>query len=229
MNLPYITKARLTDHVVEILYDIISLGEIKPGERLPSEAELSVQLGVARPTVREALSRLLGLGLIVRNEYSMVVAENAAASLHARLVPLLLQEWQTRELYETRILIECDLAILASRKATPEDLVELRAINEQLADESVQRSYWELDMEFHCRIAAIAGNEIMMSISRTVNDLFRRLRQDVEELQTIQANTYRDHEALIQAIQQRDENMIRAQITRALSGSEKALFELQHT
>lgn len=229
MNLPKITKARLTDQVVEILYDKISRGEIKPGEKLPSEAELSVQLGVARPTVREALSRLLGLGLIVRNDYSMAVAENAAASLHARLVPLLLQEWQTQELYEARIFIECDLAILASRKATPEDLVELHMINEQLVDKNIQRGYWELDMEFHYKVAAIAGNEIMMSISRTINDLFRRLRQDVEKLHSDYTETYQKHEELICAIHERDEDKIRAIVTRTLADAEKALVELRHT
>lgn len=225
MQLPKVEKSRLVDQVVEIMYDKISRGDIKPGEKLPSETDLSEQLGVGRPTIREALSRLLGLGLIVRGGYTMSVAEDANASVHAKLVPMLLEQWETRELYEARTLIESDLAILASKKATPEDIAELRAINELLLKNEKEESYWSLDMQFHEKIAAIAANEVMISISNIINDLFKRFEAEVEELETVKVVTYRDHETWIDAIENGDEDAVRSIVKRALTGSENALYE----
>lgn len=225
MQLPKVEKSRLVDQVVEIMYDKISRGDIKPGEKLPSETDLSEQLGVGRPTIREAMSRLLGLGLIVRGGYTMSVAEDANASIHAKLVPMLLEQWETRELYEARTLIESDLAILASKKATPEDIAELRAINELLLKNEKEESYWSLDMQFHEKIAAIAANEVMISISNIINDLFKRFEAEVEELETVKVVTYRDHEMWIDAIENGDEDAVRSIVKRALAGSENALYE----
>lgn len=225
MQLPKIEKSRLVDQVVEIVYDKISSGEIKPGEKLPSETDLSEQMGVGRPTIREAMSRLLGLGLIVRSGYNMSVAEDANASIHAKLVPMLLEQWETRELYEARILIESDLAILASKKATPEDILELRTINERLLKNEQEESYWSLDMQFHEKIAAIAANDVMISISNIINDLFKRFKSEVEELETVKVVTYRDHEMWIDAIENGDEDAVRSIVKRALAGSENALYE----
>ena len=215
MQLPKVEKSRLVDQVVDIT----------PGEKRPSETDLSEQLGVGRPTIREALSRLLGLGLIVRGGYTMSVAEDANASVHAKLVPMLLEQWETRELYEARTLIESDLAILASKKATPEDIAELRAINELLLKNEKEESYWSLDMQFHEKIAAIAANEVMISISNIINDLFKRFEAEVEELETVKVVTYRDHETWIDAIENGDEDAVRSIVKRALTGSENALYE----
>ena len=226
MKFQKLTKSRLTDQVVEILYNKISHGELKPGDKLPSETELSEQLGVARPTIREALSRLLGLGLIERGDYTMSVAEDSKASVRARLVPLLLEQWETRELYEARMLIEGDLAVLASRKATPDDIMELREINKQLDNGNTEKDYWTCDMEFHARIAEISGSEVMVSISNIINDLYLRFEKEIGELHAIQEITYRDHEELICAIDRGDEVAIRAIVTRSLSGSENAIYEL---
>jgi GntR family transcriptional repressor for pyruvate dehydrogenase complex len=227
MKLPKVTKSRLTDQVVEILYRKITLGELKPGDKLPGEVELSEQLGVARPTIREALSRLLGLGLIERGGSTMTVAENGNASIRAKLMPMMLEQWETRELYEARILIECDLVTLAILKATPDEIAELREINKQLADGNLtEKSYWTSDMRFHAYIAAISGNAVMISISTIINDLYKRFESRVRELHAIQALTYRSHEDLIDAIERRDEQTAREIVHRSLAGSEDALYEL---
>jgi GntR family transcriptional repressor for pyruvate dehydrogenase complex len=227
MQLPKLQRSRLTDQVAEILYKKITDGELKPGERLPSEMELSEQLGVARPTVREALSRLIGLGLVARSDYNMIEAEAPDLTVRAGLVPLFLRQWEIRELYEARILIECDLASLAIIKATPENIKELREINAKLKDGNLsENSYWTNDMQFHAQIAAMSGNAVMIAISEIINDIFKRYQSKVEELHAIQAATYKHHEELIDAIERRDEQAAREIIIKTLSGSENALYEL---
>jgi len=227
MNFPKVEKTSLTDRVAEILYEKIVNGEISPGERLPSEMELAEQLGVARPTVREALNRLIGLGLIKRGGYTMVVSENGSMSTRAGLTPLLLDQWEARELYEARYMIEVDLVVLAIQKATDEDIRELRNINEQLKSDCVsQKSYWEIDMQFHTSIATISCNHVMQEISKIINDMYKRYEQQVEQLHEVKKMTYLDHEALIDAIEKRDESLAVSIVLRMLTKSELALRDL---
>jgi DNA-binding FadR family transcriptional regulator len=227
MKLPKVTKSRLTDQVAEILYKKITIGELSPGDKLPSELELSKQLGVARPTIREALSRLLGLGLIQRGDSAITVAENCNASVRSMLMPMLLDRWEIHEIYEARTLIESDLVALAILKATPEDIAELRRIDINLAEGNrTENSYWETDMKFHSFLASISGNEVMIAISTIINDLYKRFEYKIRELHAIQEITYQNHEELINAIERRDEQGAREIVYRSLSGSENALYEL---
>jgi DNA-binding FadR family transcriptional regulator len=227
MKLPKITKSRLTDQVADILYRQIELGELKPGDKLPPEVELSKQLGVARQTIREALSRLLGLGLIQRGESAITVAENCSASARSMLMPMLLDQWEIHEIYEARVLIESDLAALATRKATPDDIAQLRRIDLKLAEGNLSSSrYWEHDMKFHEFLASISGNEVMIAVSTIINDLYKRFKDKIRELHGIQKITYSNHEELINAIEARDEVRAREVVFRSLRGSENALYEL---
>ena len=98
MGFTKIRSSKLTDRVAEALYTEITKGTFKAGEKLPTEAEMSEQMGVARPTIREAVSRLIGLGLIERGDYGVFVADSAKPVVRSALVPILLAEWEIREL-----------------------------------------------------------------------------------------------------------------------------------
>lgn len=219
-----VQKSSLTDRVTNKIYEKIVSGEIAPGERLPSETELSEQLGVGRPAIREAINRLIGLGLVMRGDYTMIVAPNSAMSARARLTPLFLEKWEGRDLYQARILIEEDLVELVIENATATDLERLRSINAKMIEKHMsERSYYDVDMEFHACLAEISGNQIMVEISRIVNDMFQRYKPQVEQLYEVQHATYHDHELLIQAIENSDLAEARIIIQRSFTGSEKAL------
>ena len=227
---PKLSKTRLADQVSEVIYNKIANNEIRPGERLPSEAELSEQLGVGRPTVREALSKLMGLGLIYKGDYYITVAENVNSSVQSGLAPLLLVNWEIRELYEARIQIECNLISLAVRKATAENILKLHEINNKMQDVVLNgKKYWESDMEFHSYIATISANEVMKSISKVINKMFQRYENKIQELYDLQSETYDTHLKLIDAIEKGDEQTAKEITVQALSRSEKALQELMHT
>lgn len=222
-----VQKSSLTDQVSDILYQKIVNGEIAPGEQLPSETELSEQLGVARPTIREALNRLIGLGLVTRGGYTKVVSTNASMSARAGLTPLFLDKWEGSELYEARILIETDLIELVIQNATENDIERLRQINAEIIQgQMTEQDYYDVDMKFHSCLAEICGNKIMNEISRTVNDMFCRYKPQVAQLHEIQKITYHEHELLINAIENQDLVEARSIIQRTLSRSERAIKNL---
>lgn len=229
MQLEKVKKASLTDRVTEILYEKIIGGEIMPGERLPSETELAEMLGVGRPTIREAINRLIGLGLVMRGDYTMMVSPNASMSTRASLTPLFLENWEGRDLYQARILVEEDLVELVIENATLADLAKLREINDRLLDVHMSETgYYDADMDFHNCIAEISGNQIMVEISRIVNNMFQRYKPQVEKLYEVQRATHHDHELLIDAISNNDLSEARTIIRRSLGGSEKALKEMSY-
>lgn len=222
-----VQKSSLTDRVTEKIYDKIVGGEIAPGERLPSETELSEQLGVGRPTIREALNRLIGMGLVMRGDYTMIVAPNSSMSARAGLTPLFLEQWEGGELYQARILIEEDIVELVIENAKPEDIEALRTINAKMIKGHLSESnYYDIDMEFHTHLANLSGNQIMIEISRIISNMFQRYKPQVEQLYEVQRMTYHDHACLIDAIENQDSEEARTIIQRSFRSSEKAIKEL---
>ena len=228
MELRKITKSRLVDQISEMIYQKIADGELSPGERLPSEMELSEQLCVGRPTIREAMNRLIGIGLITRDSYYMYVSKSPSECVRSGLVPLLLDEWEIRELYEARLLIECDLLTLAINKATPEDIQHLRQINKKMESSQLAvESYWENDVEFHSYIAQLSGNNVMCSVSALLNSMFKRYENNIKELSDVQKMTCLRHEQLIDAISRKDIETAREITKQALESSEQGLYNLK--
>jgi GntR family transcriptional repressor for pyruvate dehydrogenase complex len=230
MNLPKITRTRLVDKVVEEIYKKISEGELKAGDKFPGEIELSMQMGVARTTIREAMNQLIGLGLISRGEYGMYVAKEASPSVQARLTPLLLESWEIRKLYEARMIIESEMAVLAAMRAGEKHIKALKDLNRRMMDEcSNETSYWENDVAFHDLVAKIADNEILYHVRSTICDLFNKYEKIIVELDVIKSSTYQWHADLIDAIERGDKNGAKKAIYSALEASEKALLEIRIT
>ena len=227
MTFEKLRRSSLTDRVTEKIYEKIVNGEIAPGERLPSETELSEQLGVGRPTVREAFNRLIGMGLVMRGDYTMIVAPDSSMSARAGLTPLFLEQWEGGELYQARIMIEEDIVELVMENARPEEIDTLRAINVKLLEGHLsESSYYDVDMEFHAQLAKLSGNQIMMEISRIISNMFQRYKPQIEQLHEVQRMTYQDHACLIDAIENHDLTEARLIIQRSFRGSETALRNL---
>lgn len=146
-SLPTVTA---TDRVVDAVRDLILRGDLAPGSRL-GEVELADRLGVSRTPVREALSRLVALGLV-----------DSSPNRGARVTT-----WSTAELemvFDLRTALEPRLSALAVPRATPDDIAELGRLAE--ATVAAGRPGPEQDLDalvganraFHDRIVGLAGH-----------------------------------------------------------------------
>jgi len=227
MKLPKLTKVRLVDKVVKIIYNRILLGELKSGEKLPGEFELSKQMGIARTTVREAFGQLMGLGLIDRCKNGMYISKEAVSFIQSRLSPLLLKNWEISKLYEARIVIECELAVLAAARATEKDIDTLKEINSlMISEDNNKLSYWKKDMAFHDFVAKMSDNDILDSIRKTLCDMFKKYERNVMELETVKESTYKWHSDLINAIEKQKVSKIRDIIRASLEASGEGILAL---
>src|SRR6266581_4723944 len=108
--------------------ELISSEDLKPGDRLPTEHELSEQLGVSRTVVREAVKVLVATGLVYTRRGSGLYVANKASSLHMTVLDSLTPADPTQVigLYEFRLMLEPTAARLAAERITPHELRELR-------------------------------------------------------------------------------------------------------
>jgi GntR family transcriptional repressor for pyruvate dehydrogenase complex len=135
-----------------------------PGEQLPSQREIADALKISRPSLREALAVLQAMGLIDihHGRGAFVTAEPALGSMFRSMTSLLLRDITFGELFEAREKIELEIAPLAARYATEEEIRDLEGRAEAMTgvDDPTQSN--ELDIEFHLAIARAAGNRLWL-------------------------------------------------------------------
>ncbi len=220
-----IERKKLGDQVIHQLQEKISLGELKAGEKIPTETELMTLFGVGRSTVREAVRVLAKAGLLeVRQGDGTYVLDrtNNLEPLEHRL-----RRASILEVYEVRRALELEIAKLAARRRSEEDLLAMReslAKRREARRVNDKRSYVDADLLFHLAIAAASKNSVLtdlyFSFSNTVRDALDKLISDQE----LHKNQISIHEQLLAAIERQDEQ---AAVYWAAQNLDKTMEDLQ--
>jgi DNA-binding FadR family transcriptional regulator len=162
--------------VVEYIGSRILHGQYNEGEKLPVENDLSRELGVSRPILREATKILSSKGLLkAKPKVGTIVTERKYWNmLDSDVLGWLIDSKPPTEfldmLFDARSAIEPRAAELAALKATPEDLESIRLAYEDMAKvESIYESF-EPDIRFHQAILAATHNEVIMYIGQTLHN-----------------------------------------------------------
>ncbi|WP_099061869.1 FadR/GntR family transcriptional regulator [Serratia sp. BW106] len=201
--------ATLAMLVYEALKEAIVSGRIKPGEWLPVQRELEDQLGVSRPPIREALTKLQAEGLLTGGQGNgLQVADMFEDAFASPLSNLLISNPQVRlDILEFRRLLEGAAAFYAAKRSTPQEHQHLRQLYQELAWAYTQGTLQEAaraDAKFHLGIIEAAHNQAMLSVMSgfysvlqdsvlDAADTIRRDKQNWDE-------TDRHHQQLLQAI-----------------------------
>ncbi|WP_067541520.1 FadR/GntR family transcriptional regulator [Nocardia crassostreae] len=187
-----------TEAVFRRLKSLIQDGEYAVGDRLPGEIALAKEFGVSRPVVREALQAcaILGLTETHTGRGTFVISAKESAKLTFAGI-------DARDLIEARQLVEIPAAGFAADRHSPDQLRRLFDILDQLAATTDAHEWVRLDGELHTAIAAASGNTMLTS---TVADTRRALDVQSEFLNLTQdrrADSDREHEAIVRAIEAR--------------------------
>lgn len=201
-----IEPRRLYQQVADQIRSLIASGGFLPGTRLPPERDLAQQLGVSRPSLREALIALeidgsveirMGSGVYVCAPPERVAANTVALGE------------SPSELMQARAALEGAVVALACARATPDGIARLREALSRMQAEIIEgRSPVDHDRQFHLTLAQMSGNSVL---ARLVGDLFderhspisSQLRERFDSLQTWRA-AVEEHEAIVQAIEAAD-------------------------
>ncbi|MFP4179623.1 MAG: FadR/GntR family transcriptional regulator [Spirochaetaceae bacterium] len=169
---------RTSDLIVKEIWNLILNGELKPGDKLPSERELVKKFEVSKVTIREALYKLQTYGHITKkrgqNGGSIVLDIVPEQGINVLLDYLNLKKYSIEQLIESRSMIEPLIARQAAEKATPEDIEKIRenlAIHEK---DYQERGCSKTGWQFYLLLAKCTKNEIFLIIEelliRTVLD-----------------------------------------------------------
>jgi DNA-binding FadR family transcriptional regulator len=213
------------DVVVAQLTRAIELGRLLPGDRLPPERELAVQLGVSRVTVRAALGELVSGGLLERSGRGsgggalVVVAGSASAADDGHRA---LRD-QLAEIYEFRVACESAAAGLAAERRNDSDLARLERAIADLGGELTAGRFRAADNAFHLAVADAAGNRrLRAAVEDARAAMFRPL--DAVRFELAVAGTVEHHRRILTAIAARDADAARESIVGHLREAQQELL-----
>lgn len=177
-----IDRRKLSEHLASHLEAWILSGQLKPGDRLPTERELQEQFSVGRPAVREALIMLQKSGLVeISNGLPARVRMPTAASVLENAVPAVLQMLSDssgqKHFQHVRRLFESSLARHAASTASVGEIAELRlALEANQAAIGDRDRFVVTDIAFHLRIASIMKNPIIDALHEAMTAWLKQQR-----------------------------------------------------
>ncbi len=155
------------DKIIRQIRNLITIGELSPGDKLPPERKLSEKFGVGRSVVRDAIRKLEFYGIVKTQPQSGTVIEGMGIVALEGLISdvLNIEETDFKSLVETRLLLEIESAGKAAERRTVDDLIILKGALKEYEDKIAEGvSAVEEDLLFHLKIAEASGNSVLKSL-----------------------------------------------------------------
>ncbi|MEO9824991.1 MAG: FCD domain-containing protein [Paracoccaceae bacterium] len=208
-----IQPEKLSQSVIKQIELLILRGVLRPGERLPSERELSDRFGVSRPSLREAISELQDTGLLTAKANSGVFVGDVLGSAFSPALTRLFANHS--EAVFDYIAFRRDMEGLAAERATRlasnTDLEVVDRIFQKMEAMHKKRNPTDearLDAEFHLAIIEASHNVVMLHMMRSMYDLLRGgvfyNRKIMFQQKTTRGMLLDQHRAINDALQARD-------------------------
>ena len=211
--------ASVAGRAFRALQTMILSGRFKPGDTLPGQRELAAEIGVSRPSLREALSVLTVLGTVrVEPRRGVVVAEAGGTVPHWRFA----DQYTPEEVYQFRAIAETQAASLAALQVTDDELALLQdnlGTFKEATRELDLVSSSRVDFEFHHLIMRFSRNRMLVNLHRTYHHvLLESVRLPLAQRDTVW-EPVTEHERILSALCRHDPDgaayYMRAHIARA--------------
>ncbi len=207
LGVPQVDRTPLSQQVALHLLGLVLRGDLQPGQKLPPERELAAALGVGRPAVREALSALGILGVVVAKHGQEVRVSFSHPEMLVRPFRIFaaLQNLDIGALFETREILEVGIAGLAAERMSDEEIASLRGSLDELRTASADSArFLKLDEEFHALIVRGCRNPLLSGVMVSVSVLGHLYRQVISLFPTFNDRMLLDHERIFEAIASRN-------------------------
>lgn len=179
-----IERSKLRDVVADRLKTFIVDGNLKAGDRLPTEAELAAKFGVSRLSLREATKSLEFLGIVEAKPGRGLTVGSVNMNRVTEYLGFhpALHDVSPEELIDTRVLIEAGVLPHVSKRMKHDDSLyeKLNAINADLRQTRSLSRWVELDIAFHHELICASGLSPLTAFTDVLAVFFRRFRESVK-------------------------------------------------
>ena len=209
MKAPFkkISRGSLYEEISGILREAILSGQYRPGDLLPSEAELTGQFGVSRNVVREAIRLLQSRGFLeIRRGKNggAYVSEFNPTTISENFSDLIRVGYVTIEhLTRARTYLEPEILRLAAQNATPEDIQDMGTLLDEYEKTSDKDKRRKLNCAFHRRIGEACGNPLFSILMDSIMDFTERFIQTINPTLDI-VHRQGEHREIYEAIKAHD-------------------------
>jgi GntR family transcriptional repressor for pyruvate dehydrogenase complex len=212
----------LTDAAILQIKRMILAGDLRPGDRLPPEKELSESLGLSRSSLREAVKALEIIRVldVRRGDGTYVTSLRPEVLLGAlSFVADVQQDSSVLQLLAVRRILEPEAAALATARSAPADAARLRALLDQVSATTPVDDLVAHDLVFHRSLCELSGNDYLTGLIDSLSGstsrarVWRGLTQDGAVERTLT-----EHRAIVDAVDSGDAGLVRALVTVHVSG-----------
>lgn len=217
----------LTDEAIGKIKEMITSGELGPGDRLPKEADLAERLGLSRNSLREAVRALSMIRVLDVRQGDGTYVTSLEPHLLLDALSFVVdfhRDDTVLQFLEVRRIMEPAATALAAERMTDHDVGKLQAVLDELGAEPTIEALVANDLEFHRQIAAGSGNAVLCSLidglsgPTTRARIWRGLTQEGAA-----ARTREQHQAILDAIGSRQPELARSWATVHIAGVEEWL------
>jgi GntR family transcriptional repressor for pyruvate dehydrogenase complex len=228
-----IKPKKVSDEIYEQLRNLVIKGDLKPGSKLPPERDLAVQLGVSRPSLREALNKLESQGFIEQIQGDGTYIKSFTQDhLDTAIDEFIKNDDAIFDLLEVRKTLETWSAYYAAKRATSNQLKEIKKyLNELKTAKEKGETGHEADVNFHYTITYAASNVLQTHLMRNIHDWVERVSYKVRSQmymdEDAQDDLYLQHYNIYNAIKEKNPEAAYNAMREHLEYVEKHMREIQ--
>ncbi len=198
--------------VIDTFKTLLLTKQLKPGDRIPNEFELTKSLNTSRGPVREAMKILASFGVVeIKPGDGTYISRSMSRHLFDNLVfQMILSETDKNQLMELRALLEIGLVKIVIANATDDDLSEIEKRHLAMADRvkdhvSDPKVLTQLDLAFHTAIGRASRNQLIERIYGFTLDLFTPSIEATHRQADKGSNAVRFHQKVLEGLKARDQ------------------------
>jgi GntR family transcriptional repressor for pyruvate dehydrogenase complex len=221
-----IRRNAVAHEAIATIKAMIVRGDLRAGQRLPAERELAAQLGVSRPSLREAIRALITLNILESRHGEGTFVSSLEPDLLAEPIDFVMQvdDGGIAAVFEARHVLEAGIAALAAERATDLELAELEDyVSAGRAKLDDPEAFIEHDIEFHDRLRRAARSPVLSSMLGSISTLAVEMRRRTAQSQAVRARAHADHARMVKTLKARDPEAARLAMIAHLEHVRRAL------
>ncbi|MCT4631589.1 MAG: FadR family transcriptional regulator [Firmicutes bacterium] len=208
-----ISNNKVYNQIITQIKENIKTGQLQKGDRLPSERNMSEQMGVSRATIREALRSLEIMGIIkcVQGEGNFICDNLDNSLIEPLSMMFMLNQGKLNEINELRRALELEAVKLASERISEESVKIIEDLCETIVSSKDESKRAQADKKFHYEIAKASGNVFIMNILSASSSLMENFIKDVRTMMLMEEKNIdiinEHHRGIVEGLKNRDSKL----------------------